>query len=190
MPLMLLLNDLPLSCLLKCDALRCFVLPNDEEILKAFGGFGKLALQVMYILVWLVMFMLVCELNGTGFWLWPLTGLMLFVFKAWPCLLQAELSYSINLRIPKSFFSHISCRKKLNEGGIFFGLREMFQTMDNDRYGVMNFNELKGVLRRYDGNIFQKIKPSNTLKLNDCLGFETPLKLLKNYSRSYEGHGF
>ena len=29
----------------------CLVLPNDEEILKAFGGFGKLALQVMYILV-------------------------------------------------------------------------------------------------------------------------------------------
>ncbi|KAL5065878.1 hypothetical protein RYX36_027615, partial [Vicia faba] len=32
----------------------------------------------------------------------------------------------------------------------------------------------------------KKVKPSNTLQLSDCLGAETLLKLLKNYSRSYE----
>ncbi|CAJ2673594.1 guanine nucleotide-binding protein-like NSN1 isoform X2 [Trifolium pratense] len=32
----------------------------------------------------------------------------------------------------------------------------------------------------------KKVKPNNTLQLSDCLGAETLLKLLKNYSRSYE----
>ncbi|WJX17361.1 Guanine nucleotide-binding protein-like nsn1 [Trifolium repens] len=32
----------------------------------------------------------------------------------------------------------------------------------------------------------KKVKTSNTLQLSDCLGAETLLKLLKNYSRSYE----
>lgn len=32
----------------------------------------------------------------------------------------------------------------------------------------------------------KKVKPSNILQLSDCLGADTLLKLLKNYSRSYE----
>ena len=35
-------------------------------------GLGSGFTGFRYMLVWLVMFMLVCELNGTGFWLWPL----------------------------------------------------------------------------------------------------------------------
>ena len=45
-------------------------------------------------LVWLVMFMLVCELNGTGFWLWPLTGYLVLVFG-----LRLEVSVNAGSRL-------------------------------------------------------------------------------------------